>query len=606
MPGSRATTPRSTASALVVFAVVAIASTSWSLSSARVAASPHDDERDAIATPTFTEVAAASGLVFEHFLGSTGEFYFPEVSSAGLALLDYDNDGDLDVYFLQGDVLNPAKTIEDTVFPPRVPLPPRNRLFRNELVSSDRTGKLRFTDVTEESGTGDTGYAQGVATGDIDNDGDVDLFVTNLGADVLYVNNGDGTFTDRSAESGLADTRWTTSASFLDYDRDGLLDLFVAAYAEYSTATDKNCQGTSGRHDYCGPDAYPAVPDHLYRNLGGGKFEDVSQAVGIFREYGHGLGVGVSDFDGNGWLDIYVANDGDPNQLWMNDRGRFQNAGLLSGASVNNAGQAEAGMGVAVGDFDVDGDDDIFVTHLAGETNTLYENVGGGFFTDRTGRAGLGAPSRFATGFGTAFADFDHNGRLDLFIANGAVSIEESQGDDPYPYRQPNQLMMQSARGFVDHSVTAGAALALSEVSRGVAAGDIDNDGDIDLVVTNSSGPARLLRNDFARPSNWLVVRVIDDALGRDAYGASLRIELSDGTTLMSTIRTDTSYCSARDPRAHFGWSDQLSLRAASVSFPGRGVVSVEGLEARTFATVRVRPPDRDASTDAGESGETE
>ena len=556
---------------------IALAATVGNLAAAQ-------DER----STTFTDVAATVGIDFEHFLGSTGDFLFPEVTAAGAAFLDYDNDGDLDVYLLQGCLLDPEKKADDLIFSSPVALPARNRLYRNELSAK---GELKFTDVTETSGAGDTGYAQGVATADYDNDGDVDVLVTRRRrrTSCSCVT----TATRRSPEVGGRGRRRRRrvggrAPSFFDYDRDGFLDLYVAAYADYSVATDKDCLTATGGSDYCGPSAYPPAPGRLYRNKGDGTFEDVSAAKGIDREYGHCLGVSAADFDGNGWTDIYVANDGDANQLWMNDEGSFKNAGLLSGAAVNGSGKTEAGMGVAVDDFDEDGDLDIFLTHLSGETNTLYENLGQGFFADRTARFRLGLPSRPGTGFGVAWADVDHDADLDLFVLNGAVLAVNSL-DGPFPYHQPNKLMVRTAKGsFVDASASAGAPLALSEVSRGLACGDIDNDGDVDFLINNANGPARLLRNELAEKENWLSLRVLDQELGRDAVGALVRVKLEDGRVLNRRVVSDGSYCSAVDPRVHFAWPAKVALKSVEIVPLGGEPQAFEALEPMTFTTLVV------------------
>lgn len=545
----------------------------------------------------FTDIAKSAGLDFVHFTGSTGNYHMPENLGPGCALFDYDNDGDLDVYLVQGALIDPGTTYKDCLFPPKVPLPPRNRLYRNELVSDGRYhGELRFVDVTETSGTGDTGYGMGVATGDYDNDGDVDLYITNFGGpDVLLRNNGDGTFTDVTAPAGLGDRRWTAGAAFLDMDNDDDLDLVVVAYCDLTVATSKECFSFSAErtHEFCSPAVYRGLPPRLYRNRGNGTFENISTEIGIATEFGHGLGVTVGDFDANGWLDVYVANDGDANQLWMNQGGRFTNQALMGGAALNEKGMAEAGMGVAVADYDDDGDFDMFLTHLATETNTLYENLGGGVFEDLTVLRGLGLSSLPFTSFGTSWFDVDNDADLDLMIANGHIFALDTARNRAYPYDQTNQLFIhEPGLRFVDQSAEAAPVLTLSEVSRGLASGDIDNDGDIDILITNNNGPVRLLRNDLAKKNNWLLLKVIDARVNRDAIGAIVKLTLSDGRVLTRSVGTDGSYLSARDPRIHFGWPEGLTAESLQVtSVDGRTMSLKQPTPGRlTLVTIPATP----------------
>jgi hypothetical protein len=516
--------------------------------------------------PWFQEVAEGAGLRFRHFIGATGEFYFPENMGAGVALLDYDGDGDLDVYFAQGSLLDPSRSLQDSRFSPPSEHWPGSRLFRNDLVPAR---KLVFSDVTERSGLSHKVYGMGAAVGDYDNDGDPDLYATNFGSNILYRNNGDGTFADVTQEAGVDDPRWSTSAAFVDYDRDGDLDLFVCAYVDFTVKGNRRCPDASGEPDYCNPAVYQPLPDRLFRNEGSGRFKDISVPAGITAAFGRGLGVACADFNGDDWPDILVANDGSANQLWINQKdGTFSDQALLAGVAYNANGQAEAGMGVAVGDFENDGDEDIFITHLSQETHTLYLNKGTGRFHDSTIAAGL-TQSRRGTGFGTGWFDYDSDGQLDLFVANGAVYRIAALRGEAYPYHQRNQLFWNDgSQRLVDVTVKAGMALALSEVSRGAAFGDIDNDGDIDVLVSNNNGPGRLILNQVAHQNHWLMIRLQGVKSNRDAIGARVGILRQGHAPLWRRAHRDGSYLSASDIRVHFGLGSSTSALEVVVIWP--------------------------------------
>src|SRR5688572_22343998 len=510
------------------------------------------------AQPVFDEVAEKVGLKFRHYNGMTGKFFLPEIMGAGVAVFDYDNDGDLDVYLVQGNVLEPTDKPDSTKFPWRDAVSPRGRLFRNEL-QLDKNGArtIQFTDVIEKSGIVATGYGMGVAVGDINNDSWPDLYLTNLGSNQMYLNKGDGTFVDLTSSSATDDPRWSSSACFLDYDGDGWLDLMVVNYADFTVSNSPNCYAPTSAKDYCTPRVFRPPGNRLFRNKGNGIFEDVTASAGVDREFGHGLGVVAADFNDDGSTDVYVANDGDPNQLWINQKdGTFKNEALLAGAAVNRDGSAEAGMGVDAGDFDGNGTEDIFVTHLADETNTLYVNLGKAIFEDRTREAGLGMPGRRFTGFATAFFDYDNDSWLDLFVVNGAVQLlpELVRKGDPYPLGQPNQLFHNDGRGkFVEVTDNIAAGFPLLEVGRGAAFGDLDNDGDTDVLVSNSNGPARLFLNQIGNRNHWLGLRLITKDASRFALGAQVEIVISKNNVLSRRAGTDGSYLSANDPRVLVG-----------------------------------------------------
>ena len=519
-------------------------------------------------TAIFKDVAAQSGLKFQHYNGMTGKFYLPEITGSGGALFDFDNDGDLDVYLVQGNVLEPNTKPAVTMFPWRSPQPPRGRLFRNEL---GRPGVISFTDVTEESGILATGYGMGAAVGDINNDGLPDLYLTNLGSNQMYLNKGAGKFVDVTKESGTDDPRWSTSGSFVDYDRDGWLDLMLVNYAEFSVTNSPNCYAATTAPDYCTPRVFRSPGNRLFHNRGDGKFEDVTVRARVDKEFGHGLGVVAADFNDDGWPDIYVANDGDPNQLWINQKnGTFVNDALLAGAAVNRNGQAEAGMGVDAADFDSNGTDDIFITHLMDETNTLYVNQGEALFEDRTREAGLAIPGRRFTGFGTLFFDYDNDGALDLFVANGAVQLlpQLVREKHPFPLGQPNQLFRNTGKaGLVEIGAEAGPDLQLLEVSRGAAFGDVDNDGDTDVLVTNNNGPVRLLLNQVGNRNHWLGLRLVGKT-GRDMLGAQVDVVTGSGTNLRRRVRTDGSYLVGNDPRVLVGLGQAREVKSVRVRWP--------------------------------------
>ena len=546
----------------------------------------------------FVDRAEETGLNFVQVNGMSGKFYYAEIIGSGAALFDYDNDGDLDIYLPQGQTLGAGWSTTALA-----ELPPRGgRLYRNDLVvNADGTRRLRFTDVTEASGLKSSGYGMGVATGDFNNDGCVDVYLTNLGPNQLFRNNCDGTFTDVSKQSGTADPpslasrggarsgpvslkprakvdpSWSVSAAFVDFDRDGWLDLFVGNYLEWSAESNTPCFSPSGRPDYCSPNVYRPQPSRLYHNNRDGTFTDVTAAAGLTREFGPALGVVTADFNGDGWLDIYVANDGQPNQLWINQRdGTFKNAGLLSGAAMNAHGKAKAGMGVDAGDFDNDGDEDLFVANLRSEGNDLYVNDGSGLFEGQSERSGLGPASLPYTGFGTAWFDFDNDGWLDTLVVNGAVQTIEAlrQANDPLPLHQPKLLFHNLGNGrFEDVTKRAGAVFRLSEVGRGAAFGDIDNDGDVDVLVANNGGRARLLINNVGNRNHWVGLRLVGQQTNRDMLGARVEIAKADGEgvsprTLWRRARADGSYASANDPRALAGLGQSLKPPRVRVIWP--------------------------------------
>ena len=536
------------------------------------------------AQPIFREVAAETGLNFHHFSGAAGDLLMPEILGAGLALIDYDNDGDLDVYLLQGTQLQPDKK---PLVPPPPGWKPGNRLFRNLL---SETGKLQFEDVTEKAGVGHIGYAMGVAIGDYDNDGFQDIYVTNFGRNVLYHNNGDGTFTDVTEEAGVGDPRWSTSAAWVDYNGDGLLDLFVCDYVDFTVRGHKRCYSPSGQPDYCSPIAYHAIPSRLYRNLGNGKFEDVTASSGIGSSYGPGLGVICMDFNGDGLIDIYVANDTAANLLWLNQGdGTFKEAGLDLGVALSADGLPKAGMGVTADDINNDGRLELLVTNLNREGVTLFRSDGQGMYDDDTAQFRLAQPTFGYTGYGTGFFDYDNDGLMDLFIANGAMTIIDSMQSNATPYAQKNQLFHNSGEGngFQEVTADAGESLQLIEISRGAAFGDINNDGAMDIVITNEDGPARLFLNQAGKRNHWLLVRLEIPKLNRFGMGARVGVFRKGEPTLWRHAHTDGSMLSANDVRVHFGLGTNPKIEAVVVHWLGGKKEKWEKVRADQIVTLR-------------------
>ena len=509
----------------------------------------------------FTDLTDAVGLYFEHDPMAQGSYLLPEIMGSGGAFLDYDNDGDLDIYLIQ------ASTSK------------LNRLFEQQADG-------RFRDVTEDSGLGDTGYGMGVAVGDIDNDGLIDVYVTNYGPDVLYHNQGDGQFLDISRKAGISGDGWSSSAAFCDYDRDGYLDLYVVHYVDY--AAKLPCYKDDGSPEYCSPQVFPGHADLLYRNNGDRRFADVSSQAGIASIAAPGLGVVCQDLTSDGWPDFYVANDGASNQFWVNERnGSFVDDAFKLGVALNSFGREEAGMGIAAGDVDEDGDLDLFLTHLTDQTNTLYLNDGKLGFRDATAPAGLGLTGLSTTAFGTAFLDYDHDGDLDLIAANGRVIRYPPHPDSRLEarwksYGEPNLVLRNDLDGsrlrFTDVSEAAGAVASQVEITRGLAVGDLDNDGDVDVLLTNTAGRARLFRNDAEKTGRWLLVRAFDGAHRRDAHGAVVTVVVG-GREFVRLANPGRSYLSSHDPRAHFGLPAAGAIEKIMVRWPDGTEESFPGTE---------------------------
>ena len=523
-------------------------------------------------TVDYRDIAAEAGLAQANISGGAGEKnYLVETTGTGVALIDFDNDGLLDIFFVNSGRLNEK--------------PPPHRLYRNR-------GELRFEDVTEKASLIATGWGQGVCAGDVDNDGYTDLFVTHWGPDRLLRNRGGETFADESRPRGFAETgrRWSSGCAFLDFDRDGDLDLFVAHYVDFDIdGTPLPGEAPQCRWQNvpipCGPRGLPAETMSLFANDGGGKFADVSEASGIAGPRNHyGLGVLTGDYDNDGRQDVYVACDSTASLLYRNKGdGAFEELGLFSGAAYNEDGQEQAGMGVAAGDYDGDGLTDIFKTNFASDTNTLYRNNGDFSFTDETVAAGLATVTQYV-GWGAAFLDFDHDGRQDLFAVNGHVapSVDDAPIDESFA--QPGLLFWNRGDGgFHPLSAEAGPAVAARHSSRGAAAGDLDNDGDLEIVVVNMNEAPSLLQN-FGPAGNWLLVRALASS-GRDDIGARVAVAAA-GQTQVKEIRSGGSYLSQSDLRVHFGLG-KADAAEVSIRWSSGRTQKIGAVEANRLLTLR-------------------
>ena len=496
----------------------------------------------------FVESAAARGIDFEWVSGHRERFFFPEIMGGGAALFDMDTDGDLDLYLVQ------AGSIE--ALDERLP----NELYENR----GPVEPGHFTDVTEGSGAGDRGYGMGVAAGDFDNDGRVDLYVTNVEANTLLRNEGDGRFGDVTAVSGTGNPVWSSSAGFLDYDADGDLDLFCVNYIHWSAAEEISCYSKPHPSDYCSPKSYDApARDTVYRNEGDGTFTDVSAEVGIQGSLGNGLGCVFTDFDGDGRVDVFVANDGMKNQLWRNiDGTRFEDVAPRMGCATDQDGREKAGMGTAAADIDDDGDEDLFVVNLSGEPDSFFRNDGR-FFADRTPLVGLAVASRSYTRFGLGLVDFDNDGWLDVYQANGRVT-RAAEVTGPRPFDEENLLFRGSPDArFTEVEPRGGSARTLEATSRAAAFGDVDGDGGVDVVVVNRDAKAYLLLNRVGHEKRWIAFRLLEES-GRPALGATLHCQVGE-RTIMRTARSAYSYCAANDPTIHLGLGEATRVSNVEV-----------------------------------------
>ncbi len=501
----------------------------------------------------FQDVTQQTGIGFKHADGSSGRRYIVEAMSAGLALFDYDQDGDIDIYLVSGSALRGSQ------YSP----PPRNRLYRNE-------GNWRFTDVTETSGLGDTGHGLAVTVGDYDNDGDRDVYLTNFGPNALYRNNGDGTFTNVTKAAGVANGfNVGAGANFLDIEGDGDLDLFVSSYIHFTY--DNHVLGKArGYPAYVGPRVYDLTPDALYRNNGDGTFTNISVASGIANTPGSGMGTVCADYDHDGDTDIFVANDNAPNFLFANNgAGLFTECGTLAGIAYDFYGNEMGSMGVDCADYDNDGHLDFYVTSYQDQLAHLYRNLGDGFFEDKTLSSGAGAGTGGNVTWGNGFADFDHDGDRDLFVAVGHLDDNVAQWDQRTSYAAHNLVLMNLGNGrFVDISQDCGEGLKVARSSRGCGLDDLDNDGDIDIVVLNTRSEPTILRNDSSSQGHWLQIRLRGTRTNRDGIGACVKVVAQD-MSLIDEVHSGRGYQSHHGMRLHFGLGNRSKIDRVEVRWIG-------------------------------------
>jgi len=518
----------------------------------------------------FIEVGSEAGIDFRHENGASSEKYLPETMGSGGLVFDYDSDGWPDLFLVNGG----------TFADPQPGGVAQHRLYRN---NQDGT----FADASSLAGFNSSGYGMGACAADYDNDGWVDLYVTSVGINRLYRNAGNGTFVDATQHTRVGYERWSTSCAFGDIDNDGDVDLYVTNYVDFVIDNNKYCGDNEGLRYYCHPNAYNALPDVLYRNNGDGTFSDHSSESSVSATRAYGLGVVFGDYDRDGWVDIYVANDSTFNFLFHNQgAGVFRELALFAGVAVGSDGRPQAGMGTDWGDIDGDGLPDLFVTNLDRETHSLYRNLGNTVFSDVTFASGVGAATAPYVGFGAVFLDYDNDRDLDLAVATGGIFDNPERFRDTTTYDQSNLLLRNDGEGaFEDLTPRSGPGFALEKVSRALAAGDLDNDGDLDLLVTNNGSTPDVLRNDQAHSNNALLIRLVGSRSNRDGIGARLELFVED-ETLSREVRAGSSYLAQSDLRVHYGLGTSLAVDRLEISWPSGIFDVLENVAANQIITV--------------------
>ena len=536
------------------------------------------DESSSLELPVFVDVTTDSGLDFHNEASHTSQKYLLESMVGGVAMVDFDRDGFLDLYFVNGAALEDPMPVGKA--PDKSDARFWNRLYRNN-------GDWTFLDVTEEAGVAGDFYGQGVGVGDYDNDGFQDLFVANYGGNILYRNRGNSTFEDVTTKAGVFGGGWSVGGAFFDYDRDGLLDLIVSRYVVWDFQDNPFCgERKPGYRSYCHPDHFAPISHLLYRNRGDGTFEDVTDRSGLAAAPGKGLGLALNDYDGDGWVDIFLANDSAPQQLFHNQGdGTFSEEALLVGVAYDEDGKTFAGMGVDFLDYDNDGLPDVFINALAHQKYALFRNIGA-LFEYNSGPSGISSITALHSGWGTKFFDYDNDGRKDIFVAQGHVmdNIELTQPD--LSYLEPLLLMRNTGEGFVDVSSSSGEDFLVPRAARGAAVGDLDNDGFLDLAINCNAQPAVILRN-RGRGNHWLMIDLVGKGANRDGLGAKIRL-IADATgEQFQFVSTAGSYLSAGDKRAHFGLGNSIMARLVEVIWPSGKVQRLADVKADQIITIK-------------------